>query len=418
MKKTFLLLSGLVCALFANADEQVVYSWSSTEGTVSETGGTVTAEHGSETTTYINNCKTVKTYTGSTTTAFYETNYYTLYVCGENNYYQGDAGDKVSYFKFTFDDNLKAGDKILITGFRYKGNTSSADSSTGAALQFVFGTLGSSDTYTINQESGQYWPNLYSQRLRNDYLDDGNEPGTVEIEVPSGAAGKNVLNVSKYSSNSNSSTYLYITEFKVVREATADAVPTEISCTANYINTFCYPYTVSKPSGATFYKFAGTKDGYVYGEEVEGDLVAGYPYIFVPTGSSISLTRTDNTEQYTVAQNSNGLYGNLGAGKTIQGHSYMIFTTAGLVYATTGNYNTVKQYGCYAVASEIPELTESSNAKVHKLLSIESDTETAISSVKAADGQAAPMYSISGQRITSLQKGQMYIVNGKKYIAK
>ena len=44
--------------------------------------------------------------------------------------------------------------------------------------------------------------------------------------------------------------------------------------------------------------------------------------------------------------------------------------------------------------------------------------ETAVSTVKAADQNAAASYSLSGVRSDKPAKGQLYIQNGKKYIAK
>jgi len=46
------------------------------------------------------------------------------------------------------------------------------------------------------------------------------------------------------------------------------------------------------------------------------------------------------------------------------------------------------------------------------------DMATAITSVAVPESENAPMFNISGQRITTPVRGQMYIKNGKKYLAK
>lgn len=429
MKKTFLLLFGLVSALCANADHDItVYSWSSPNGTVVETGGEVAYANG--TTTLVNSQDLVNF---PQEVGYGETakTYHTLKVTGKyGNMYSTSKMEACGYFKFTLDENLQKDDKVVITAFRCNPTESKT-----ASFHVLFNTakITSSNYNTASKisagkEGGSYWPNLYADADIDDYDNDGNDPKSYTITVTSSMAGSNIFYVTRKLSNS----ILYITSLKVVRSVSdedyAASYPEtqEISCQAGYINTFCYPFTTTA-SGATFYKLLGQKDGYVYGEKVaEGSsLTAGFPYLYVPTGSNITINRTNMDEEMVAASSSNGLYGNYSDSKQIKNGStaeYMIFNADGLVFATDMNYNTVKQYGCYVKYSELTKLTESQSAKASKLFTVDTDevessTVTGIADVQKAS-LTAPMYSISGQRLGSLQKGQIYIMNGKKYIAK
>lgn len=412
MKKTFLLLFGLIGALCANATNTItVYSWSS-NGTVTENGGTVSYLNGPSNTERVNVEHTFNTYTSKT--EYTENTYYTLEVDGAYASMTTETPSTSSgYLQFVLDDAFQKGDKITITGYRHK-SSNSITSSYYASLYMLFGDDVSDKSVNITQTDGLAWPNLYSSSSRNDYCGDGNAQTTIDFTVPDGAAGMNVFNISRYYQKAP----IYITSIKVTREVSPSATYST-TCAAGCINTFCYPYTVKTPSGATFYKFLGQKDDYVYGEEVTDDeLEAGFPYLYVPESTSITCEVTGS--DYTAAKSSNGLYGNLGVGKKISGHDYMLFTTTGLKYCTSVNYNYVKQYGCYVVAAKIADLGSSSSAKAVKLLTVEEDeseTATGITSVQSASANA-PMYSVSGQRISNVQKGQIYIVKGKKYIAK
>lgn len=188
------------------------------------------------------------------------------------------------------------------------------------------------------------------------------------------------------------------------------------------IGTFSAPFRTIVPSGVKAY--------YVSGTETEGTEYATTTAIeegkSIPANTGVLLTSTDaNTttalmkpalDETDATITNNRLQHSAGANKEItESNAFILGMLNGQVafYAlsTDADAQTIGMNKSYLVLA---------NAATSKL-SLDFGTTTGINGTPTADPAAdpnAPVFDITGRRITNLQKGGLYIKNGKKFIVK
>ena len=188
------------------------------------------------------------------------------------------------------------------------------------------------------------------------------------------------------------------------------------------IGTFSAPFRTIVPSGVKAY--------YVSGTETDGTEYATTTAIeegkSIPANTGVLLTSTDaNTttalmkpalDETDATITNNRLQHSAGAAKEITESNAFILgmlnnQVAFYALSTAADAQTIGMNKSYLV------LANSATSK----LSLDFGTTTGINGAPAVNAAAdpnAPVYDITGRRITNLQKGGLYIKNGKKFIVK
>ena len=170
----------------------VNYSWESPDGTVIETGGTATYEHGKE---------------GEDRTNYKNGDYYTLCLNGKKgNLNDAAASANAGYILITLDDALQGGETISITAYINKNESKKAS----AWLVFESGA-------TIESA-------VYSDEANIDATFNG-VPTETTITVPAEAAGSKTIKMTR----SQAGTNLFITKLTIKGQGGEEPVPTGIS---------------------------------------------------------------------------------------------------------------------------------------------------------------------------------------------
>lgn len=175
--------------------------------------------------------------------------------------------------------------------------------------------------------------------------------------------------------------------------------------------TICLPKgaALSDVSGAAFYSIAGKRvdsEGdatSIVLEEVD-DLVAGQPYIFLATESTLHVTYSG--QAVNAAGSDNGLVGSF-AGQDVEEGMYLLSNNQ-IVKCGTGC--TIGVNRAYINMNEVEEYVGTPSASA-RMISIGKDTPTGIDGINI-EGDAV-RYNLSGIRIPYGTKG-IIIVNGKK----
>ena len=174
------------------AGSAVNFSWESPDGTVIETGGTATYEHGKE---------------GEDRTNYKNGDYYTLCLNGKKgNLNDAAASANAGYILITLDDALQGGETISITAYINKNESKKAS----AWLVFESGA-------TIESA-------VYSDAANIDPVFNG-VPTETTITVPAEAAGSKTIKMTR----SQSGTNLFITKLTIKGQGGEEPVPTGIS---------------------------------------------------------------------------------------------------------------------------------------------------------------------------------------------
>ena len=239
--------------------------------------------------------------------------------------------------------------------------------------------------------------------------------GTLSDNIWTGSANSVTIT---YSANANFKDQMYIVN--VTYSETIPSIYTAYSTDVSYtrevtsgnFGTICLPYG-GTVEGATLYSIAGKEmDGEavknIVLEEEGEELIGGIPYIFKATASKLKVSYT--SDEYTDADNYQGLYGTYDAIKTLP--------KDGTVYVISQN-----QFWCvnsdvscganraYIVLSEVKEASAANN-----LIIGNGNLADGINAVVVAPADSK-MYNLNGQAVGADYKG-VVIMNGKKMFNK
>lgn len=184
-------------------------------------------------------------------------------------------------------------------------------------------------------------------------------------------------------------------------------------------NTICLPFDVNAADmeslfgeGTTIYSFSGYVDGSLNFKKTYS-LTSGTPYIIYVRKAisqpvivrNVSIASFDTTPSYTYQNGATfqGTYAPMAAG-SMEG-KYSVTTKAKIAKGTATD--TMKGFRAYF------ELSEDADAY---LTFFESDGTTKILVVEPQKETNTPAYNLNGQRVETLKKGNLYIINNKKQI--
>ena len=179
MRKFTLLVAAAIMAFSANAE--VIYSWSSNDGEVTETGGTVKAYVDETRVNYANPLGDVT--------------YYTICLSGKASTYPTS-----NYVTLTLDKPLAADDVISATAYRNKNESGKA-----ASIDFMFMK---DDAKVAELDSTEPFANIHPDGEADP------APSTQTFDVPADAAGCSVISMSR---GAGAGTNLFITKLEITR---------------------------------------------------------------------------------------------------------------------------------------------------------------------------------------------------------
>lgn len=179
MKKFFTLIATAMMAVAANA--QTLYSWESPEGTVTETGGTIA---------YVNGDGDRLNYAND--------KYFTICLNGKKaNLEDATPSANAGHMELTLDQELKAGDQIVMTAYYNKGE----EKKVSAWLVFEKGEAVGSALCTQDIQAG-------------------GTPEDITVTVAADAEGSKKISFTRNDGGTN----LFITKLVITRGGTAAAV--------------------------------------------------------------------------------------------------------------------------------------------------------------------------------------------------
>lgn len=199
--------------------------------------------------------------------------------------------------------------------------------------------------------------------------------------------------------------------------------------TEGRFGTLCLARPVVETSGAVFYNVIGVKKD---GDEVKAlvieevadqqHLEAGKSYIFKATGSLLAC-KYFKAGKPSEVQNTLGLIGNiLKDGVHVAAGNYLLVSNQ-LRKVTDSDNATINLNRAYITdLAKLPEYKPAGSAKVVFFGldgTIEDSGTNGIINLKPETSNQKPeVWNLAGQRISQLVRGQIYIVNGKKYLMK
>ena len=211
--------------------------------------------------------------------------------------------------------------------------------------------------------------------------------------------------------NTNSHRLLYWWQFDgdagsywVVEEA---VLPVEISDTE--WATFSAPIATTIPQGVTAYIATGVNDGKLVIEPIDGDVI--------PANTGVLLYASEGTYNFESTADANNIENNIFVGTTEE-----TTVDALSVYVLANKED--KGLGFYLLNdTRVPAnkayIPVNSVSKAANFLGFGDSDITGIESAEAAADAAAQNaihYDLQGRRVAAPQKGQLYIVNGKKVL--
>lgn len=180
--------------------------------------------------------------------------------------------------------------------------------------------------------------------------------------------------------------------------------------------TLIVPFSVARPSSITSYTCTGIEENNktLTLSEVEGNFVHNTPYIIKgAVGSKYTLIGWDRGSKDN--HTNDCLTGVLGTDKKVPAGSYILATNSntgitGFYKVSTSNFN-AGQFKCYLTLSSAssPAFFFPSDDDLTKVDGIEADDN---------NGSDNAIYNLQGVRVNETVKGQLYIKNHKKFIAK
>jgi len=172
--------------------------------------------------------------------------------------------------------------------------------------------------------------------------------------------------------------------------------------------TICLPFKIQPTEGITLYQVVGMLNGsYICIEPLEGETVAGTPYLFHCNPES-TATFFESGEEATSAKNKNGLRGSLfSLSKSAVGALTLI--NGIWVRSTEDNRPRVPIYSAYIKDPTTVPTLESFDGMIMKIGTMEDDLTEVISEIKSSTS-----FNLNGQYIPSNSKGLM--IQSKKII--
>lgn len=179
--------------------------------------------------------------------------------------------------------------------------------------------------------------------------------------------------------------------------------------------TMCLPCSANI-SGAEVYSVEGVDSKLtptiLYLTKIEGETVAGVPYIIRATGNKLVASYTgEPTED---AGNEKGLYGSFISAPIEAGKLNYILKDNTWHYIPAGNTNTVGAYKAYLNLNDVE--VKSSGAKGDFEMVFDGNV-TSINLVPTTEEMGGAMYNLNGMQVNSSYKG-IVVKNGKKFINK
>lgn len=211
---------------------------------------------------------------------------------------------------------------------------------------------------------------------------------------------------------------VYCDKFIIKLVPTDAAEKTSLTSSKKDWGTVCLPYTAQVVEGTKLYTVEGSSDeGIVVEEKTDGILVAGTPYIYKAAGSGY-FYKASNSEVTEPVVGKNNLVGVLTAsqltGEAVDG--IYILPSDG-VWHEMGTGATVNLTKNRAYLTSRPAAVSEVKSSYSV---IDTDEVTAINGVNADSNATAAkgIYTLAGQRVSTMTKGGIYIVNGKKVLVK
>lgn len=189
--------------------------------------------------------------------------------------------------------------------------------------------------------------------------------------------------------------------------------------------TVCLPYAAAV-CGAYAYEVVGVDSkenpSKLYLQEVNGILEAGKPYIVKSICSQVSTDFKESQITFYKAGSTTvstpvsttGLVGSFNESTAVPSGSYILKDGSWV----TGSNNTIAANHAYLTLTDDLVVTSSEAKKMGFVeMSVVDGTVTGINNMKAAASDNAPIYNLSGVRVSNPTKG-VYVKNGKKFVVK
>lgn len=191
------------------------------------------------------------------------------------------------------------------------------------------------------------------------------------------------------------------------------------TATSSGYGTICLPYAAQAADNVTVYEIAGvnsTENPTTLYLSTVSEMVAGTPYIYYAAADAVFTQATAGTVDTPVA-GKNNLTGVLTGGKSIIANGSYILSGGKWYKVDNSSDFTARDYSAYISSfTGVTEVSEPSNVKTMNV--IDSDA-TGINAIENASTiENGTIYTLSGQRVSNLTKGGIYIVNGKKVFVK
>jgi len=270
----------------------------------------------------------------------------------------------------------------------------------GYTIGGYFGT--SSQTYTLTAEDG-------TSVAINKNKAQQNPPTYLTVR----GLNKKSTTLTFSNSNSENTNYAFITHFtaRLVRATTYTR-----AVTPERWGTVCVPGAVAPANiaGGDIYRIAGKKLGgngqpaWLELEAVEA-MQAGVPYLFLATGTTLSLTYPESSA-VAAAGSDNGLIGSLAATPVAEG----MYLLSNNIVVLCGTDCSIAANRAYINMSEVPEVS----AAGVKSIGVRIDPHTGIAIAEdAPQAMPATIFNLAGQRLSRPQRG-VNIIGGRKVVVK
>lgn len=234
--------------------------------------------------------------------------------------------------------------------------------------------------------SGINKPIKLSSNVNSTTTDFANSIVHQDFDVPSQYISNNFTELYMRASSSGDA---YIYKITITYE-----LQTKATMTINGgIGTFCAPFDVTIPDGVTAYTYTQKSGDYAIFTSIDnGTIPAGTPVLTKGTQPANNVFYGVAT--VTDATCGSGFEGNLGASKTADNGSYVLYNGE---FHPVGNNVTIGTNKCYFASGALSAKT--------RIMFVDSNEETAISAASSVEPKVSAIYSVSGAAITKMQKG-------------
>ncbi|MCH5179459.1 MAG: hypothetical protein J1F13_07245 [Prevotellaceae bacterium] len=217
------------------------------------------------------------------------------------------------------------------------------------------------------------------------------------------------VNNGSYSINQSGTSLSGWTGFDIGSYLSVEEIELPIEISEVEWATFSAPIATTIPKDVTAYIATGVNDGKLVIEPIDGDVI--------PANTGVLLNASEGTYNFASTADVNNIENNIFVGTTAE-----ITVDALSVYVLANNED--KGLGFYLLNdTRVPAnkayIPVNSDSKAANFLGFGDSDITAIESAEAAAdaaAQSAIHYDLQGRRVAAPQKGQLYIVNGKKVL--